>query len=313
MSLNPSSSSAMPDSHPGMVRIDKAAARRAFERAAEDYDAAAVLQREIGRRMLDRLEYIRIEPRTVLDLGCGTGLVLDHLSRRWRRRPRVIALDFAVAMLRQARRRGHWRNRPRPLCADMERLPLADDSVDLIFSNATLQWANDLGGTFAELHRVLRPGGLLMFTTFGPDTLMELRSAWAAADGDAHVSPFLDMHDVGDALVRGRFADAVMDVERINLTYPDVFRLMRDLKAIGAHNVLSARSRGLTGRRRLRAMEQAYEQHRRDGRLPSTWEIVHGHAWVGSKALTQRAGSGEVTVPVSAIRRQPPLAAAAKG
>jgi malonyl-CoA O-methyltransferase len=310
MSLN--ASRVMPESTPAIAAIDKSAARRAFERAAEDYDAAAVLQREIGRRMLERLDYIRIEPRTVVDLGCGTGLALDHLSRRWRR-PRVIALDFAVAMLQRARRRGHWRNRPRPLCADIERLPLADDSVDLIFSNATLQWANDLGSTFAELHRVLRPGGLLMFTTFGPDTLAELRMAWAAADGDAHVSPFLDMHDVGDALVRGRFADPVMDVERINVTYPDVFKLMRDLKAIGAHNVLSARSRGLTGRRRLRAMEQAYEQHRQDGRLPSTWEIVHGHAWVGPKAQPQRAGGEEIAVPVSAIGRRSPLAAAAKG
>ena len=310
MTLNPLP--AMPDSDPGVVGIDKSAARRAFERAAEDYDAAAVLQREIGRRMLDRLDYIRIDPRTVVDLGCGTGLALDHLSRRWRR-PRVIALDFAIAMLQHARRRGHWRNRPRPLCADMEQLPLADDSVDLIFSNATLQWANDLGHTFAELHRVLRPGGLLMFTTFGPDTLMELRLAWAAADGDAHVSPFLDMHDIGDALVRGRFADPVLDVERINVTYPDVFKLMRDLKAIGAHNVLSTRPRGLTGRHRLRAMEQAYEQHRRDGRLPSTWEIVHGHAWVGPKAQPQRAGGKEVAVPISAIGRQPPLAAVAKG
>ncbi len=295
-----------------IAEIDKAAARRAFSAAAADYDAAAVLQREIGERMLGRLDYIRIEPRTVLDLGCGTGAVLDRLARRWRR-ARVIALDFAYPMLLQARRRGHWLNRPRPLCADMERLPLADDSVDLIFSNATLQWATDLDATFADLRRVLRPGGLLMFTTFGPDTLTELRAAWAAADGDAHVSPFLDMHDIGDALVRSRFADPVMDAERITMTYPDVYGLMRDIKAIGAHNVLNARPRGLTGRRRLRAMEQAYEQFRRDDRLPSTWEIVHGHAWVGSEAQARQASGGEVAIPVSAVTRRPRLAAASEG
>ena len=285
-----------------MPTIDKTAARRSFNAAADDYDAAAVLQQEIARRMLERLDYVRLAPRTVLDLGCGTGFALDHLARRYRR-ARVLGLDFAADMLARARHRGSWLNRPRLLCADMEALPLADDSVDLIFSNAALQWANGPDLVFGELMRVLRPGGLLMFTTFGPDTLMELRAAWAAADGGAHVSPFLDMHDIGDALMRARFADPVMDVERMTVTYQGARDLMRDLKLIGAHNALSDRPRGLISRRRLAAMEAHYEGYRSDGRLPATWEVVYGHAWVGSKSQPQFDTGDGIAIPVSAIGR----------
>jgi malonyl-CoA O-methyltransferase len=294
-----------------MNAIDKAAARRAFDAAAGGYDRVAVLQREIGARMLERLGCIRLDPKRVLDLGCGTGLALGGLARRCRR-AEILALDFSINMLGHARRRGHWLNRPRVICADAEQLPLADDSVDLVFSNATLQWVNDLDGTFRELLRVLRPGGLLLFSTFGPDTLRELRAAWAAVDRGEHVSPFLDMHDIGDALVRARFADPVLDVERMTLTYNDVYGLMRDLKQLGAHNASSGRARGLTGRGRLAALRDAYERERRDGRLPATYEVVHGHAWVTAKAQRQFATADGVAVPLDAVagRRAPRRAAA---
>ncbi|MBK5967989.1 malonyl-[acyl-carrier protein] O-methyltransferase BioC [Thiorhodovibrio winogradskyi] len=286
--------------------IDKAAARLSFERAAASYDAAAVLQREIGQRLLERLDYMRIKPETVLDLGCGTGLALDDLCRRYRG-ARVVGLDFATSMLARARRRGHWRNRPRALCADIDRLPLADDSVDLVFSNATLQWSTDLGGCFAELFRILRPNGLLLFSTFGPDTLIELRSAWAEADGDAHVSHFIDMHDIGDELVRARFADPVMDCERLTLTYAEVKDLMADMKSLGTQNRLKDRQRGLTGRERLRRMTAAYEKFRQEGRLPSTWEVIYGHAWMApNKAPPQQLTDQGIAIPVSAIRHRPP-------
>ena len=295
------------DEHKMMSTIDKRAARRAFERAAESYDEAAVLQREIGSRMLERLDYVRLKPATILDLGCGTGYSIDLLAKRWRK-ARIIGLDLAEAMLHRARRRGSWINRPRLLCADQEALPLADDSVDLVISNASLQWAGDLPRAFAELRRVLRPEGLLMFTTFGPDTLIELRRAWALADGGAHghVSPFLDMHDIGDALLRAGFADPVMDAERLSMTYETVQALMRDLKAIGGRNALRDRPRAMTGRDRLRALEQAYERERRDGRLPSTWEVVYGQAWMpaGSKAPVQQQTADGVAIPLSAISRR---------
>jgi malonyl-CoA O-methyltransferase len=280
--------------------IDKRHARRSFDRAAVGYDEVAVLQREIGERMLERLDYVRLAPTTVLDLGCGTGQTIAPLMQRYPK-ARVIALDFAPAMLRLARRRGTWLKRPWCLCADAEALPLADQSVDLIFSNATLQWCNDLDATFRDWLRVLRPGGLLMFTSFGPDTLMELRAAWAAADGHSHVSPFADLHEVGDGLVRARFADPVMDAERITLTYEGVRDLMRDLKVLGAHNATAARPRGLTGPRRLAVVEAAYEEFRQDGRLPATYEVVYGHAWTP----LQRPVEGGVAIPVSAIARRP--------
>jgi len=279
-------------------RIDKARARRAFERCAERYDEAAVLQREIGDRMLERLDLVRLIPPVVLDLGCGTGHASAALLRRYPK-ARVIALDFAHPMLLRARRRGTWLRRPRCVCGDAERLPLADGAVDLIYSNATLQWCNDLDAAFQELRRVLAPGGLLMFTTFGPDTLKELRAAWSQADDHNHVGVFPDMHDVGDSLLRARFADPVMDVEWLTLTYPEVRGLMRDLKTLGAHNATQGRDHGLTGKGRLAAMTQAYEAFRVNGQLPATYEVVYGHAW----APEQKPPSDGVAVPLDALRR----------
>ncbi|MBK5964915.1 malonyl-[acyl-carrier protein] O-methyltransferase BioC [Thiocystis minor] len=275
--------------------IDKGRARRGFEHAATHYDTVAVLQRELADRLLERLDYVRLEPQRILDLGAGTGYAVGALHRRYRR-ARVMALDFAHGMLLQARKRGGWLRRPWCVCADAEALPLADGAVDLIVSNATLQWC-DLERAFGECLRVLRPGGLFLFTTFGPDTLKELRLAWSEVDGDSHVSPFLDMHDIGDALVRTRFADPVMDVERLTLTYAHARDLMRDLKLLGAHNATHERPRALTGRARLAAVERAYERHRDAGRLPASYEVVYGHAW----APEQKPGAGGIAIPLSAI------------
>lgn len=288
----------MTDSPHPTVPIDKRRARRSFERAAPGYDDSAMLQREIADRLLERLDYVRLAPKRILDLGCGTGYAVAALHRRYRG-AQVIALDFALPMLEQARRRGSWLRRPQCLCADAERLPLADGSLDLIVSNATLQWCNDLPGTFCEALRILRPGGLLMFTTFGPDTLKELRAAWSQVDGFTHVSPFPDMHDLGDALVRARFADPVMDAERLTLTYGRLSDLMGDLKGIGARNATELRPRGLTGPGRLVALETAYELSRLDGRLPASYEVVYGHAW----APEQKPMAGGIAVPMSSIGR----------
>lgn len=280
----------MSESH----EFDKRNVRRSFERAAATYDAAAVLQREVERRMFERLDYVKLAPATVLDAGSGTGTGARELARRYPR-ARLIALDIALTMLEAARgprsllqRLGVGRSRIACVCADVERLPLKGGSVDLIWSNATLQWATDLPATLKELRRVLRPGGLLMFSTFGPDTLKELRAAFAATDGHSHVNRFVDMHDIGDLLVQARLADPVMDMEHITMTYGTVRDLMRDLKAIGAHNVTAGRPRGLGGRQALAAVEQYYEAWRRNGVLPATYEVVYGHAWAptGGPELT---------------------------
>ncbi len=266
--------------------VDKAHVRRSFARAASSYDAVAVLQRELSDRLIERLDVVRLQPQRVLDLGCGTGHALTALQRRYPK-AQHLALDIAHPMLLQARRRGRWWRRPLCICGDAELLPLAAASIDLIVSNATLQWC-DLPRALAECRRVLRPGGLLMFTTFGRGTLSELRQAWAQVDGYPHVSPFLDLHDVGDALVQARFADPVIDVERLTLTYQRLRDLMVDLKTLGAHNATPDRARGLTGRTRMMAVEQAYEFHRHAGVLPASYEVIYGHAWAPETAATSR-------------------------
>lgn len=286
-------------------RLDKRAVRASFNRAAAGYDAAAVLQREVGDRLLERLDWIRFEPRSILELGCGTGHCTRALEKRYRK-ARLVALDLAEAMLMRARRGGGWLHKTRYLCGDAEHLPLADASIDLLFSNLTLQWCNDLAATFREFQRVLRPGGVVLFSTFGPDTLRELRAAWAEVDGRSHVNRFLDMHDVGDALLRAGLGDPVMDVDRLCVDYRQVRDLMRDLKAIGAHNVTADRPQGLTGRRRMAAVEQAYEPLRRDGHLPASYEVVYGHAWGeagGGSACAPQPG-GEVSISLDRLRRR---------
>ncbi|HQR23829.1 MAG TPA: malonyl-ACP O-methyltransferase BioC [Steroidobacteraceae bacterium] len=283
--------------------IDRREVRRSFGRAAGSYDAAADLQRRIRAELLERLDVVRMTPVAVLDLGTGTGHAAIALKRRYPR-CRVVALDLAESMLREAGRRQTLLRRFRRVCADAAGLPFRDGSFDLVFSNLMLQWCNDPDRVLAECRRVLRPGGLLTFSTFGPDTLIELRRAWSAADDRVHVSRFLDMHDVGDALVRAGLAEPVMDVERMTLDYGDVRQLMRDLKAIGAHNANAGRPRGLTGKRAYARMVAAYETSRRDGRLPATYEVVFGHAWAPvGQPRRHGVATGEVRIPVSRIGR----------
>jgi malonyl-CoA O-methyltransferase len=278
--------------------IDKQQARRAFARAADTYDAAAELQNEIGDRLIERLDYIRLQPRRILDLGAGTGFFTEALLKRYRKAD-VVALDIAETMLQHVQARGGWFRKPQCVCADAESLPFATDSFDFIFSNLMLQWSTDLEATLVELRRVLAPGGLLMFTTFGPDTLQELRASWEAVDGYTHVNAFIDMHDVGDSLLHARWAEPVMDSERITVTYRELRTLMQDLKHIGAHNVTAGRPRGLTGKRRMQQLGTAYEQFREDGVLPASYEVVYGHAWSPLNKQVDTVGS---EVPLASLQ-----------
>jgi malonyl-CoA O-methyltransferase len=266
--------------------LDKRLARRSFEQAAATYDAAAVLQDELCRRMLARLEYIKVDPALVLDAGSGTGNAIPGLLARYPR-ARVVAVDLALAMARRSAGRLPWWKRlldgraarVAAVCGDMERLPLATGSAGLVWSNLALQWMTEPQRAFAEMHRVLAPGGLLLFSSFGPDTLKELRAAFQGVDRHTHVHRFIDMHDIGDMLIAGGFADPVMDMEVVTLTYDDVRGLMRDLKAIGAHNATLGRPAGLAGKERFAKLARNYEAFRRDGKLPATFEVVYGHAW----------------------------------
>jgi malonyl-CoA O-methyltransferase len=284
--------------------LDRRAVARAFDRASDGYDAAAELQQRVRRELLGRLEELRITPQVVLDLGAGTGHGARALKQRYPKAT-VVAVDIAPGMLTQARPQSRWLRRFERVRADAYALPFADGAFDLVFSNLMLQWCDDLDAVFAEIARVLKPGGLLSFSTFGPGTLAELREAWAAGDDTNHVNHFFDAHDLGSALMHARLAEPVLDVDRIVMNYPDVTTLMRELKAVGAHNVTAGRARGLTGRHRFAAMSQAYEVRRRDGRLPATWEVIHASAWGGEPHPAETTGfPREAVISPSAIRRK---------
>ncbi|HET9679304.1 MAG TPA: malonyl-ACP O-methyltransferase BioC [Gammaproteobacteria bacterium] len=266
-----------------VYQLDTRQVQRAFTRAASDYDAAAVLQREVRNRLLERLEIVKLQPQRILDVGCGTGGAFPGLQQRWPK-AKIIGLDLAFSMLQQARDKRSWFDRLRRpsnlVCANSAQLPFAKSSVDCIFSSLMLQWCDDLDQVLREFRRIIKPNGLFIFASFGPDTLKELRAAWAAVDQATHVNQFIDMHDVGDALIRAGFDQPVLDVDPFTLTYPTARHLMRDLKQIGAHNVNAGRARGLTGKARIAAVEEAYAAFRdKNGQLPATYEVVYGTAW----------------------------------
>lgn len=261
-----------------MSEIDARHARRRFDRAAATYLGAARLEAEVGARMLERLDYVRVAPATILDAGCGPAPQAAALARRYPRAA-LVALDFSLPMLALARRALGWRARLRgaralAVCAALERLPLAAGSVQLAWSNMALHWAADAPAALGELARVVAPEGLLMFSTLGPDTLRELR----AAAGEARVHRFADMHDLGDALVGAGFTAPVMDMEMLTLTYADAAGLAADLRASGQTLARRDRARGLAGRRLRAALAAAGTS--------ASIEVIYGHAWKGAPRKT---------------------------
>lgn len=262
-------------------RLDKKAVKRAFNRSASDYDRCAVLQAEVQRRLIERLDYLKVEPQWVLDLGCGTGQAITALGRKYRS-AKVVGLDLAEAMLHQASKQYRLFQRKRLINADLEKLPFQDDSFDLVFSSLALQWSNDLRGAFRELKRVVRSGGVVMFSTLGVNSLHELRSSWSSIDPSPRVHQFMDMHDVGDVMLAAGLLQPVVDMEEITMTYRDFDALMQDIKGIGASNAERNRSRGLMTPRRLKRLREAYRELAFDESSASyraTYEVVYGHAW----------------------------------
>jgi malonyl-CoA O-methyltransferase len=279
--------------------VDPRQVRRNFARAASGYDAVAVLQREIASRMLERLDYVKIEPARVLDLGCGTGASLTALSERYPQ-SQIVGADVSEAMLRAGRgalSRLRWllpflrARRASLVSADALALPFAAGSMSLVWSNLMLHWLADPLSAFRQMHRVLDVGGLLMFSAPGPDTLKELRESFS--DGYAHTQRFVDMHDYGDMLVECGFADPVMDMEALTLTYPSLDDLFRDLRQSGAACAMPTRRHGLMGRSAWLAARARYEKLIKDGRLPATFEVVYGHAW---KAQAKKTEDGSAIV-----------------
>lgn len=271
--------------------LNKKHVRRHFERAATSYAEHARLQQIVATHLLERFDYIRITPERILDLGCGSGQISLPLQARY---PQALlcALDIAFPMVKAT-----WQNATKSarnsismLCADAEALPITGASVDLVVSNLMLQWCNDPGLVFAEVKRVLRPGGLFVFTTFGPDTLQELRSCWNCIDEGSHVNAFYDMHDIGDMLLHQGFTDPVLDADRFVMSYSELRDLLLELKGIGATNVTAGRARGLTGKNKFTKLTELYETLRSDGVLPATYEVIHGQAWVASTSISVEFG-----------------------
>lgn len=286
---------------PPVFELDRRTVKAHFERAAETYDAAAVLQAEVARRLLERLDMVKLSPRKVLDLGAGTGLATADLLARYPKTP-IVALDLAINMLRIVGQRGNWRRRASRVAADATLMPFPDGIFDLVCSSLMLQWCQPLDAVLQETARVLAPEGVIMFATLGPDTLRELRESWSVVDQAPHVSVFMDMHDVGDAMIHAGFSNPVVDVETITLTYKAVPELLKDLKALGATNAASGRSSGLGRRGSLAAMMQSYEKFRReDGLLPVTYEVVYGHAWGKATPKTAGVPGEEVRIPVDQL------------
>jgi len=280
---------------PETFTLDRALLRARFERTAATCDDAAVLTREIGRRMDERLDYIRVIPQRIADLGCGGGEDLTLLAKRYPQAARF-GVDFALSRLRRARgKTAGWKNllpfnrraATHWIGGDLTALPFKSAILSMIWSNLTLHWLADPLPAMKEMHRTLETGGVLMFSTFGPDTLKELRAALPTTQGE-RIHRFIDMHDLGDALLQAGFCDPVMDMEILTLTYADIDSLFSDLRRAGDNNAAGRRPRGLSGKTAWAQARTRLETLRKENRIPATFEIVYGHAWKAAPTSTDK-------------------------
>jgi malonyl-CoA O-methyltransferase len=252
--------------------------RRRFDRAAPTFDAADVVHRVTREGLFARMQPMLIDAGVVVDLGCATGTACQSLARRFRG-TRILAIDLSRNMLRRTIDKKSWFSKTAAIQADAAAIPLADHSVDVVYANLLLPWIDDPALMFTEVARILRQDGLFLFSTLGPDSLLELRRAWQGVDTGEHVNRFIDMHHLGDAAVRAGMRDPVLDVDRLTVTYPSVAALFRDLSAVGARNSLAHRRRSLVGKGLFRAMTENLESTRRDGLIHCEFELVYGHCW----------------------------------
>lgn len=273
-----------------------------FTHAASTYDEHAVLQQEVGNRLLERLSYSSIKPTHILDVGAGTGYVTQKVKKLYRR-TLIISVDITLSMLQRARSKDSWWRRGHYLGADAKMLPLVDNSMDLILSNLMLPWCENIPEIFNEFHRVLRPNGSLLFSTLGPLTLQQLRQSWAQVDQYGHVNDFVDMHNIGDALLKSKFKNPVMEMELLTLNYSHINDLFLDLKATGTCNFNKTRRSGLTGKNNLQQVIATYDQFRNSAKkLPATFEVVYGQATKGSSDKVG-ATEKEVSIAIETIRK----------
>ncbi len=244
--------------------------RANFNKASSNYDENAFLQNEIATRLSEKLKVISINPKTIIDLGSGTGFISDKTANLFPDAT-LFCVDFAQQLLIK-------NSLNLKVCADAYQLPFRSNSVDFVISNLMIQWCPDLKTLFDECIRVLKPEGLVLFTTFGPETLNELKRSWSVVDNEVHVNDFTDMHDIGDQMIQSGFQSPIMEMEKLTLTYEKVLDLMHDLKGIGAQSVEN-RSKSLTGKTKFKKMLEMYESYRENGKIPATYEVIYGHAW----------------------------------
>ena len=288
------------------TKINKQRVRHDFSQAASSYDDAAVIQHEICDRTLERIDMLNLQPARVLDIGTGTGRSFHGLQSRFPN-ALIIACDLALPMLKQCQQLVNSEQAGLLVCNDAEQLPFADATIDLIFSTSTFQWCTDLHQLFSECMRVLCPNGALIFSTFGPDTLVQLRNSWAEVDDREHVHEFIDMHHIGDLLLTTRFLDPVVDMEMIDIQYQSLLELLRDLKDTGsrgkfAHSA-SARPQGLMSKEKYKCLQLAYEKYRqKNDLLPASYEVVYGYARKPAHDFHESNGI-EVRVPMSDIKK----------
>lgn len=281
----------------GMTPTDSKVTRQWFDQLAESYQRYAVLQREIGSRLLERVAFRRYDPTVVLDLGCATGATSAVLTGQFPG-ARVIALDWSLAMLARAES-----DATHQLCADMHRLPFASASLDLVFSNLAISWGRDVPAIIAELRRVMRPGAMLVFTCFGSDTLIELSSAWQRLSQNPPLRQFPDMHDVGDELVRAGFREPVMDTEHLVLEYPDLPSLLRELQATGINMVAGEGLQDVIAGTGADELTEAYQPYRSGSRYPCHFEIIYGTAFAPEEGQPVKTPAGDVaTFSVDTLR-----------
>jgi len=258
--------------------LDSRYVRRRFERAAASFDDADFVHAVTREGLLARLQPLVVEAGTVVDLGSATCSTSQALSKRFGR-AHIISVDLAHNMLQRGRKKRTWFSKSSFVQATAAALPFSAQSIDVVFANLLLPWVDDPNQVFSEIARILRKGGVFAFATLGPDSLLEIRRAWAQIDDSAHVNHFLDMHDLGDGLVNAGFADPVLDVDRLSISYDNTEKLFADLTAVGGRNALRQRNHALVGKQHFRQMTEELQRSGTDGKITLDLELVFGHCW----------------------------------
>ena len=273
-----------------------------FNKAAKHYEDAAIVQRMIGEQLIEQLEIIKINPCSIIDLGCATGYLTEQVAQCYPQ-AQILGIDIAEQMIIQAKQRET--RKLQFACHMAEALPLESDSVDLIISNLMLQWCNELDPILMQCLRVLKPNGLLLFTSLGPNTLLELKASWQVIDDYPHVHDFIDMHTIGDILLQQGWYDPVMHRQDMTVSYANVLDLMHSIKAIGAQNIHAQRFRGLQGKHIIQQLQDIYQSRyaQPDEKLPVTYEVIYGHAWKPEQAKQYSQADGSTVIPISSIKK----------